>query len=445
MTSLRLKFTVACGAVSALILVWTSWVLTFGFQEVMEEEDVRNMTETAHLVAAFWEAADGCALPEPGGILERLYPEIELVSGLSIFAYCGDDLAARYGTAPLPADSSLSPPDFEDVEKGYHIRYEGFPMRNGRIVVTSEHPQLGDLYIAVALTRLFWPAVGLVLCALVLWRLGHSWFHPVHRLADNALGQEECPVELLPLRQRLADLSAEKDATVDRLDARLETERQFTANAAHELLTPLAAIKAEVQLQQSLTGDPAMREVFGEISSRVDRASHTVDQLMTLARLEPESTHADPGEIDLSALLRESVAGFGAHVTGKSLALSTQVPDGLAVVGYADALRIMFKNLIDNAIRYSPEGGRLGIRLCPVDGGVSFTISNDCRQRVPQYLIEHMGQRFVRGAGEPETGSGLGMSIVERCAKLHGAEVSIRPSDDNMHLAVSMRLPGREA
>ncbi|PIE08684.1 MAG: hypothetical protein CSA74_01220 [Rhodobacterales bacterium] len=444
MTSLRLKFTAATGVVAMLLLVWSFAVLTDGFQLLLEDRDEADMMVKAQLVASVWEQAGGCAAA-PAIALERLNPEMELASALSIFAYCDGKLVGRYGTiAPPPDGAGLELPDYED--DSIHLRYHAYPVEAGRIVLTSEHPEPGEFFIATVLTRLIWPLLGLVGACVLLWHRSGVWFRPVQSLAEGRPGESpvDCPVELLPLQQKIMALEVEYAAVVDKLDARLEGEKQFTANAAHELLTPLAAIKTEVQLQRSLARDDDTRAVFDEIGTRVDRASHTVDQLMTLARLDPENQRTEPGPLDLAALLRESVAGTGDRLAAKTIRLSADIPDALPFRGHGDALRIMFKNLLDNAVRYSPDGGRLEIALTRAPDGVRFRIANDCRQRVPQYLVEHMDQRFVRGAGEVETGTGLGMSIITRCAHMHGAEVIITPSPDNMQLTFCVVFPDQD-
>ncbi len=440
MTSLRLKFTTATGLVAMLLLVWTFAVLTEGFQLLLEDRDYADMMVKAQLVASVWEEAGGCAAA-PAIALEKLNPEMEFASALSIFAYCDGELVGRYGTvAPAPNGAGLDLPDYED--ETIHLRYHAYPVEAGRIVLTSEHPQPGDFFVATVLTKLIWPLLGLVGACALLWHRSGVWFRPVQSLAEGRPG--ECPVELLPIKQKIEALEAEYAAVVDKLDARLEGEKQFTANAAHELLTPLAAIKTEVQLQRSLATDDNTRDIFNEIGTRVDRASHTVDQLMTLARLDPENQRTKPEPLDLAALLRESVAGAGGRIATKDIRLSIDIPDALPFRGHGDALRIMFKNLLDNALRYSPDGGRLEIALTQGPGGVRFRIANDCRQRVPQYLVEHMDQRFVRGAGEVETGTGLGMSIITRCAHMHGADVTITPTPDNMHLTFTIAFPDQD-
>ncbi|MFD2207394.1 ATP-binding protein [Kiloniella antarctica] len=227
------------------------------------------------------------------------------------------------------------------------------------------------------------------------------------------------------------------------LELSLESEKRFTANAAHELLTPLAAIKTEAQLRERQTTDPEQKEGLIAISLRVDRATHTVEQLVTLARLDPNTLHEKTKEVDLHKIIQNVSADLGDKIKDKSIDFDINALNINQIHGLPSALTFLCRNLVDNAVRYCQKKGIVRITISQSHTNLTLSVKNTGRP-LPDYMKDYIFERFVRGAGEQETGSGLGMSIVKRVADIHKAEIILSDPEDLVGLQVDVIFPIKE-
>jgi len=257
------------------------------------------------------------------------------------------------------------------------------------------------------------------------------------RRADNLASLDDgvVPTEVLPLVQGLNHLFA-------RLRDSLDKERRFTADAAHELRTPLAAIMSQAQVARAAAADAERQRALDNVVLGCNRAAHLVDQLLTLARLEPEQLKT--GEAcDLRALAVEVISELAPVAVRKNIEL--QLAEGTAVraPGVAPLLGILMRNLIDNAIRYSPPAGQVQVAVTRRADEAVFSVV-DQGPGIPAGEQERVWERFYRVLGSEETGSGLGLSIVKRIADLHHAHVTLAAGEDGMGLRVEVTFPVRE-
>lgn len=259
---------------------------------------------------------------------------------------------------------------------------------------------------------------------IVLWGARRG-LQPLNRLAEriearerNALDPidvEDIPVEVRPVVDSLNGL-------LDRLRRALESESRFTANAAHELQTPLAAIRAEVQRHQR-RGHPESQEMLADISTRVTRAANTVSQLLTLARLDPEqSLHYEP--VELYELILDNAASEGAVAAERKLDIRLPERSPATVQGHRDWLNIMVRNLIANAFGHTPPGGTVEISLEEKSGKVILAVANDYPP-IDDASLRQLPDRFYTLPGNEAAGAGLGISIVERIAEQHNARMEL--------------------
>lgn len=293
----------------------------------------------------------------------------------------------------------------------------------------AEH-MLRPLLVALPLLGLLiWFGVGAGLRS--LRALGHQ---VAERRPENLAPLEiaSAPSEALPLVEELNRLFA-------RVRASLEGERRFTADAAHELRTPLAAIRAQAQVARTAGGDVERDRALARVLEGCDRTAHLVDQLLTLARLEPESMHTRHRN-DLRALAAAVVADVAPEATEKDIDLQL-ADDGAVPAPCEPALvSILMRNLIDNAVRYSPPHSIVRIAVSTTSGGVEFAVI-DQGPGIPEPERERVWARFYRGLGTGETGSGLGLSIVKRIADLHGATTATGQGEDGAGLRISVTFP----
>ena len=285
------------------------------------------------------------------------------------------------------------------------------------------------LIVTVAAVSIWW-SVNLVFYVL------QKSANEVARRTPNDLAEVSlagAPSELEPLLLAINRLFG-------RVRRTMEHEQRFTADAAHELRTPLAAIKTNLQVIQRARNDAERDEFIGGLSVSVDRANRLVDQLMTLAKLDPDHLQqADLKEDDLSMLLAEQRSSWHEQAQRQGLTLQIELAPGPCRLN-RELVMIMVRNLLDNAFRYTPKGGRVLLASRCKDDGVCLTIA-DSGPGIPVAMRERVFERFFRLAGANLPGSGLGLSIVRRIADAHGASILLLDGEGGVGLMVEVHFP----
>ena len=288
-----------------------------------------------------------------------------------------------------------------------------------------------------------WPlAVALPLLALLAWWAIRRGLLPLRRLGEVlALRQADSlqPVTLTRSPTELDPLVGALNGLFDRIAALLETERRFTADAAHELRTPIAAIRAQAQVALSEADAPARRHALAATLEGCDRATRLVEQLLTLSRLEAQA--APPARpVDAAVLSRRVVAALAPRSLAKGQRLELDAADDCAVAADETLLEMLLRNLVDNAVRYSPPQARVLVSVRRQGDRVLLRVEDSGPGLAPE-MLERLGQRFWRPPGQAESGSGLGWSIVRRIAAVLGLEVRVQRSAELGGLAVEVSAP----
>ena len=317
--------------------------------------------------------------------------------------------------------------------------------RQLRVEVGENHAVREELSRYIAM-RLLAPAVlGLPLLGLWVWFAIRRGLAPIAVVTDqvarraperlDALAPDSAPEEIRPLLDALNELLA-------RVDRALANERRFTADAAHELRTPLAALAAQSQVARRARDAEEREHALAQIDTGSQRAGRLVGQLLTLARLDPGSRPTMQA-VSLDALAAEECAALGQIALERHITLELDAPRAVSMAGIADLLRVLLRNLIDNALRYTPAGGRVVVAVGQVDDGVSVVVS-DNGPGIPKGERDNVLLRFHRLAGQDVEGSGLGLSIVARIAELHEARLMLEDGPAGTGLSVRVFFP-REA
>ncbi len=304
----------------------------------------------------------------------------------------------------------------------------------------SHRQEIGNRF-AVKLLAIGLPMAALA--ALAIWWSINRVFRTLRRSADEValrtpddlagVSVTGAPMEVAPLLQAINRLFL-------RVRQTREQEQRFTADAAHELRTPLAAIKTNLQVIERARSDAERSEAIAGLGLSVERATRLVGQLLTLSRLDPQSQPApELPVLDMAAVLAEQLPGWMAQARRHDLRLQADLAMAPCRLQH-DHVLILARNLMDNAMRYTPAGGTLAL-ACRVDAdGVLLRVS-DTGPGVAEHLRERVFERFFRAAGAHQPGSGLGLSIVRRIADTHGASVQLAAGPDGTGLVVTVRFP----
>lgn len=238
----------------------------------------------------------------------------------------------------------------------------------------------------------------------------------VHSLMPLAMAG--LPAEVSPLVQELNRL-------LERLAASFESQQAFVADAAHELRSPLTALSLHLQLLERARDEPDRERATTRLREAIDRATHLVGQLLTLARNEPDALPDTQVVTALDGIARNAAADVQPLADQRRIRIGVEAPTAVHVKADADALRILARNLIDNAVRYSPEGS--GVQVSVRTDGPRWAILEviDEGPGIPAAERSRALARFYRAPGAAEGGSGLGLAIVEAIARRHGAEVTL--------------------
>jgi len=306
------------------------------------------------------------------------------------------------------------------------------------VQVGERYEKRNEIAAALGLNLLVPLFVALPLLGLMVWFSVARALGPLAALGRQVAARDpgklssldagETPVEVIPLVDNLNRL-------FERVAQLIENERRFTADASHELRTPLAALKTQAQVALGSTDDAERRHALERVITGCDRATHLVEQLLTLARLDPDQTRASTASCDLQALAREAVAEIAPYALSKGVEIELAAGAALPAPVHAGLVAILLRNLIDNAVRYSPADSRVRVRAAR-EGAAAMVEVVDQGPGIPAAERDKIGQRFYRILGNEEFGSGLGLSIVKRIVELHGAHLTLADGEQGRGLAV---------
>ncbi|MCS0659343.1 ATP-binding protein [Massilia terrae] len=352
-----------------------------------------------------------------------------------------------YASAPsqhLPAAPELGY-GFVDADDG---RWRVFvAMREGeRVQVAQAILAREEVAAGLALRSLLPFVLVTPVLGLLIWFVVGNSLRPLRNLAEavgarspvalQPLTPDGQPPELLPVVSALNEL-------LRKLDQALSSQRAFVADAAHELRSPLTALKLQLALAERAAGDEQRALSFAKLHERLDRATHVVQQLLTSARQESAAAGRPVARVGLLDLAQQCVADRFVHAEGRGIDLGVAPGGGEAVAdGYPDDLRILLGNLIENALRYTPPGGRVDVAVGVGEAdGRPFLQVSDTGPGIPPQERERVFDRFYRGEGNDSWGSGLGLSIVRSIADAHGASVTLGGREQGSGLVATVRFP----
>lgn len=290
--------------------------------------------------------------------------------------------------------------------------------------------------------------IFILIAGLAVWIGLKRGFEPLERLR-NAVSKRRSD-DLSPLDEAMAPgevrpLIREVNALIERLKAMMEQQKRFVANAAHQLRTPFAGLRAQAELAKRETASPAVRTALEGICAGAGRCSRLVNQLLTLARNDPGARN-DKAMIDLNLnrIAQETAMNWVPEAVKKNIDLGFEGAEtALFLHGDEGGLRDLIDNLLDNAIRYAPPDGHITLRAGQ-DDGVWLSVE-DSGPGIPVEERNRVFDRFYRLAGSGQPGSGLGLAIVDEVARRHGATVAIGTAEGGTGAVFTVRFPTRPA
>lgn len=299
-----------------------------------------------------------------------------------------------------------------------------------QVFVGENERSRGSILRAVLRSTLAPIAFALPLLALAAWWAVRRGTGPLRALGAALAGrraEDLQPVRVADAPSEMQPMLAALDTLFGRIRGLIERERRFTGDAAHELRTPIAAIRAQAQVALAAGDDAQRRHALEATLAGCDRAARLVEQLLTLSRLEA-GEGAPHGHVDLGATVRRVVAELAPAGLHKRQVLALDAAPETFVAGDETLVAVLARNLVDNAVRYSPAGARVDVRVTRSAHGAVLTVE-DSGPGLPPEGRDRLGQRFFRVAGSDAGGSGLGWSIVDRIASAHGAQWRAGPSE----------------
>jgi two-component system sensor histidine kinase QseC len=360
-------------------------------------------------------------------------------------------LEASSGIATADSAAPVAP-----LVAGYaDVNFAGYPWRAlSRYVESRDRwlivAQRADIRFALAETVILESVLpiilGLPLLGLLIWLIVGSGLRPLRALA-NEMGSKRSddlsPVAALDPPQELAALIGSINDLLRRLDASFEREKRFTADAAHELRTPISVLK--VRLHNLLRDADRDDLSLNSLESAVERMGRSVEQVLMLYRTTPNQFAASFEEIDLATIARQIIAELYPQLEAKQQQIEL-VGDNVKMRGDSFAVQTLLMNLVENASKYSGDGGDIRVITERAAGKITLTVE-DSGPGIPPDQYDKVFERFYRLVGDRHDatvpGSGIGLAIVQHIAEIHGATISLGGSSFATGLAVTVSFPAK--
>lgn len=436
------------GSSIAVGLVSTTIVLALAWKEVNDTFD-DTLEEGARLVLTLEEGLPANALATRARKEDRkpaLRLDYQIVSPDGTVIRRGHDAPKRAFVEPGRRDDRFY--DVWIAKKHWRVYVRKHDTLPFSVQIGQEWEDRTDL-IADMLASLAWPLIGLwVLLGLVNGWLIRRLTAPLGQLASSI--EAKSPTDLSAVEyggraREIRTVVAALNRMLARLAQALEGERRFTADAAHELRTPLAAMASRIQVMQrrwASEGPESTGTDLQRLREDVARGTALVESLLQLARLDPESAETMAGEpVDVRALIDDAIRLCAAEAQARRVTIDVDC-QVMTMTGHYDSLCTALRNVLHNAIQYGRDQGRIEISVTPREQGLTLAVRDD-GEGVAAMDMERLTERFFRVLGSGVQGSGLGLSIVARVAQLHGAALRFGPGLSGRGLGVMIDFPAK--
>lgn len=334
---------------------------------------------------------------------------------------------------------------FSDLDT-HNLKWRVFMTRDDNnhyyYIVAERHDVRKQLIHRIVQDDIYITFLTLPLTGLIIWIIIGFSLRSLKKIAQEVSNRAPTylePVDLHAVPEEIVPLIDELNKLFLQLRQAFEREKRFAADAAHELRTPLAALKTQAQVALKCHDDTERQAILQNVILGVDRSAHVVQQLLTLSRLVPEANSMEELiEINLYKITAETIAQLAPMAIEKNIDIELSSSDESAtIIGNITALRILIRNLVDNAIRYTPKGGMVRVAIISEPQMIILRVT-DTGPGIPAELRSRVFERFYRVLGSTSSGSGLGLAIVQQIAKLHHAEVKLGSPPNGIGLQVEV-------
>ena len=438
------------GPLLGLLIVDTlvAWSTSSGFSNQAYDRSLEEMAREVSLHVRPGTAHPVFAMPVDAERVLRVDQDDRVAFKVS--AGDGAVIGGEHDLAPPPSPVGPGKPLFyDDMLHGEPVRVVAMASTpNGQaavLVQIAETLNRRSRLTRDILASVFLPQLLLILCAsAAVWFGVRQGLLPLQRLRRavsarshldlSPIEASNVPGEVMPLVDEVNDL-------LQRLGTTLNFQNRFIADAAHQLRTPVAGMKAQIELALRETDRARLQHSIGQLYHSADRLSRLVSQLLSLARNEPGAVESVAlHTLDLNALALEVTMEWVPEALRRNVDLGFEGADGAVVIdGDAHRLRELLNNLIDNAVRYSQDQGSVTVRVAPGEQR-QLSISDD-GPRIPVEERERIFQRFHRLLGSHVDGSGLGLAIVSEIAALHNAHITLEEDLDGVGNTFTVFFP----
>ncbi|MGE5616211.1 MAG: ATP-binding protein [Bacillota bacterium] len=377
----------------------------------------------------------------PTELAEALAGEEALDFVIQVWAPDGRRLYLSHPQFRVPVPIQLG---FGDLD-GPEGRWRVFAIQQRGLTIQVAQPRSvrDELALNAAWHALIPFVIALPLMGFLIWRLvGHEirFLESTAKAVAMRTPESLTPIARTTVPEEVQPLVDSLNGLMGRLGAALTQQRQFIADAAHELRTPLTALRLQLQLAERARDAAERERSHAMLREGIGRATRVVEQLLTLAREDPEAGSRSLAAVDLAELAREVVEAAEIAAQAKGLRLGASTAENVLVEGDRHALRTLLENLVDNAIRYTDEGS-VSVRVSKIASDALLEVE-DTGPGIPPADRERAFDRFYRGESAASGGTGLGLAIVRRIAERHHGRVELLegPSGRGLLARVALRL-----